>query len=387
MDFCKAYNAATENQRGHGDPGRDHDLRGPLVHVRHQDAAHAVPAAAGRGHREGRGEPAHARRRARSRRRRCARSPRRRCPTSTPSTSKARWPRWPAPPARWASRSATEQSHVPAGGGPRRRITGTTEGASKERNMTKHGKKYADAQRDVTTASSCYAADRGARPREVAGHPQLRRDRRGRVPARRRPPQGRPDAPRHRVAAARHRQGRARRGVRRRATRPARPRRRAPTSSAPTTSSPQIEGGFLDFDVAIATPDLMGQVGKLGRTLGPRGLMPNPKTGTVTHRRRQDGRRVQGAARSSTAPTATATCTCRSARRASTPTTLVENYQAVLDEMLRAKPASAKGRYLRGVSTSSTMGPGVQRRPRGHSRRRARQSSAATRSRLSASHN
>ena len=89
-----------------GDPGRDLDLRGPLVHVRHQDAAHAVPAAAGRGHREGRGEPAH-REGGKVTRVRCARSPRRRCPTSTPSTSKARCSRSRARRARWESRSAT----------------------------------------------------------------------------------------------------------------------------------------------------------------------------------------------------------------------------------------------------------------------------------------
>ena len=122
----------------------------------------------------------------------------------------------------------------------------------------------------------------------------------------------------------------------------------------------RIEGGFLDFDVAIATPDLMGQVGKLGRTLGPRGLMPNPKTGTVTN---DVGKTVASSrrARSSTAPTATATCTCRSARRASRPTRCSQNYQAVLDEVLRAKPASAKGRYLKAVTACRRrMGPGVK---------------------------
>ena len=121
----------------------------------------------------------------------------------------------------------------------------------------------------------------------------------------------------------------------------------------------QIEGGMLDFDVAIATPDLMGQVGKLGRTLGPRGLMPNPKTGTVTN---DVGKTV--------AEFKAGKVEYRTDRygnvhvpigKASFDTTaLVENYHAVLDELLRAKPASAKGRYVRGITTSSTMGPGVK---------------------------
>jgi large subunit ribosomal protein L1 len=121
----------------------------------------------------------------------------------------------------------------------------------------------------------------------------------------------------------------------------------------------QVEGGMLDFDVAIATPDLMGQVGKLGRTLGPRGLMPNPKTGTVTN---DVGKTV--------AEFKAGKVEYRTDRygnvhvpigKASFETTaLVENYHAVLDELLRAKPASAKGRYLKAVTTSSTMGPGVK---------------------------
>ena len=116
---------------------------------------------------------------------------------------------------------------------------------------------------------------------------------------------------------------------------------------------------FLDFDVAIATPDLMGQVGRLGRVLGPRGLMPNPKTGTVTP---DVGRAVQefkaGKVEYRTdrygnvhVPLGKASFDTKS---------LVENYQAVLDELLRAKPAAAKGRYLRSVSVASTMGPGVR---------------------------
>ena len=137
---------------------------------------------------------------------------------------------------------------------------------------------------------------------------------------------------------------------------------RAPTSSAPTTSSTAIQKGFLDFDVAIATPDLMGQVGKLGRVLGPRGLMPNPKTGTVTN---DVGKTV--------ADFKGGKVEYRTDRygnvqvplgKVSFPVeSLVKNYGAVLDEIVRAKPAAAKGKYLKGITTSSTMGPGVKIAP------------------------
>ena len=121
----------------------------------------------------------------------------------------------------------------------------------------------------------------------------------------------------------------------------------------------KVQGGFLDFDVAIATPDLMAQVGKLGRVLGPRGLMPNPKTGTVTP---EVGRAV-GEFKGGRVEY----CTDRygnihtpigkvSFDRAA----LLENFRAVLDELQRAKPPAAKGRYIRGITLSSTMGPGVK---------------------------
>jgi large subunit ribosomal protein L1 len=121
----------------------------------------------------------------------------------------------------------------------------------------------------------------------------------------------------------------------------------------------QIQKGFLDFDVAIATPDLMGQVGKLGRVLGPRGLMPNPKTGTVTP---DVGRAV--------AEFKGGKVEYRTDRHGNVHVpigkvsfeadALVNNFGAVLDEIHRAKPAAAKGRYIKGITTSSTMGPGVK---------------------------
>jgi large subunit ribosomal protein L1 len=121
----------------------------------------------------------------------------------------------------------------------------------------------------------------------------------------------------------------------------------------------RVEEGFLDFDIAISTPDLMGQVGKLGRTLGPRGLMPNPKTGTVTN---DIGKAVSefkaGKVEYRTdrygnihVPIGKASFGIEA---------LVENFHSVLDEINRAKPASAKGRYVRTASVSSTMGPGVK---------------------------
>jgi len=124
----------------------------------------------------------------------------------------------------------------------------------------------------------------------------------------------------------------------------------------------RVQQGFLDFDVAVATPDLMGQVGKLGRVLGPCGLMPNPKTGTVTT---EVGRTVSefkgGKVEYRTdrfgnvhVPVGKVSFPVES---------LVRNYGAVLDEIQRAKPPSAKGRYLKGITTSSTMGPGVKINP------------------------
>ena len=121
----------------------------------------------------------------------------------------------------------------------------------------------------------------------------------------------------------------------------------------------RVEGGFMDFDVAIATPDLMGQVGKLGRSLGPRGLMPNPKTGTVTP---DVGKAVSEfkAGKVEYRTDRYGNVHVPLGKVSFTNTDLVANYQAVLDEIMRAKPPAAKGRYLKGVSVSSTMGPGVR---------------------------
>jgi large subunit ribosomal protein L1 len=121
----------------------------------------------------------------------------------------------------------------------------------------------------------------------------------------------------------------------------------------------RVQGGFLDFDVAIATPDLMPLVGKLGRVLGPRGLMPNPKTGTVTTDVGKAVEEFKGGK-----------VEYRTDRYGNVhvpigkvsfePDALRANFAAVLDEIQRAKPASSKGRYIKKISLSPTMGPSVR---------------------------
>ncbi|MCZ7527585.1 MAG: 50S ribosomal protein L1 [Acidimicrobiia bacterium] len=121
----------------------------------------------------------------------------------------------------------------------------------------------------------------------------------------------------------------------------------------------RVQGGFLDFDVAIAQPDLMGQVGKLGRLLGPRGLMPNPKTGTVTP---DVGKAVAEfkAGRVEYRTDRYGNVHVPIGRVGFERDALVENFVAVLEEVVRAKPAAAKGRYVKAITASSTMGPGVR---------------------------
>ena len=120
----------------------------------------------------------------------------------------------------------------------------------------------------------------------------------------------------------------------------------------------QIEGGFDDFDVAIATPDMMGTVGKLGRILGPRGKMPNPKTGTVTF---DVGKAVRDAkaGKLEYRTDRGANVHLVLGRKSFDERALLENYATVVEEIVRAKLAAAKGRYLRSITLTSSMGPGI----------------------------
>ncbi len=121
----------------------------------------------------------------------------------------------------------------------------------------------------------------------------------------------------------------------------------------------RIEDGFDDFDVAIATPDMMSVVGRLGRILGPSGKMPNPKVGTVTMdvakavEESKAGKVEYRTDRTAIVHLVIGKASFEEAR-------LLENYAAVVEELIRAKPAAAKGRYLRSITLSSTMGPGVK---------------------------
>jgi len=121
----------------------------------------------------------------------------------------------------------------------------------------------------------------------------------------------------------------------------------------------RIEEGFLDFDVAIATPDQMGVVGKLGRVLGPRGLMPNPKTGTVTF---DIGKAVSDAkaGKLEYRTDRGANVHLPIGKRSFDERALLENYAALVEEIVRAKPSAAKGRYIRQITLTTTMGPGIR---------------------------
>jgi large subunit ribosomal protein L1 len=121
----------------------------------------------------------------------------------------------------------------------------------------------------------------------------------------------------------------------------------------------QIQDGFDDFDVAIATPDLMPVVGRLGRILGPRGKMPNPRVGTVTM---DVGKAVEEskAGKVEYRTDRNAIVHLVIGKKSFDERRLLENYAAVIDELIRAKPSAAKGRYLRTVTVTSTMGPGIK---------------------------
>src|ERR1700750_3407737 len=121
----------------------------------------------------------------------------------------------------------------------------------------------------------------------------------------------------------------------------------------------RIQGGFLDFDAVVATPDMMGKVGRLGRVLGPRGLMPNPKTGTVTPDVAKAVTDIKGG-KIEFRVDRHANLHFIIGKASFSEVQLAENYAAAREEVLRLKPASSKGRYVKKVTVSTTMGPGIQ---------------------------
>ena len=120
----------------------------------------------------------------------------------------------------------------------------------------------------------------------------------------------------------------------------------------------KVAGGYLDFDACVATPDMMGKVGRLGRILGPRSLMPNPKTGTVTMGVTKAVTDIKGG-KIEFRVDRQANLQFVIGKASFSADALIENYHAALDEIIRLKPATAKGRYIRKIAISTTMGPGV----------------------------
>jgi large subunit ribosomal protein L1 len=121
----------------------------------------------------------------------------------------------------------------------------------------------------------------------------------------------------------------------------------------------RIQGGWMDFDAVVATPDMMRSVGKLGKVLGPHGLMPNPKTGTVTMDVAKAVREVK-AGKVEFRVDKTGIIHCPLGKVSFDAEKLVENAQALISSIIKAKPATAKGRYVRSIAVSSTMGPGLR---------------------------
>jgi len=121
----------------------------------------------------------------------------------------------------------------------------------------------------------------------------------------------------------------------------------------------RVQNGFLDFDAVVATPDLMGKVGRLGRILGPRAMMPNPKTGTVTMDVGKAVTDIKGG-KIEFRVDKNSNLHLIIGKTSFTDRDLVENYAAALEEVIRLKPAAAKGRYLKKVAITTTMGPGIQ---------------------------
>ena len=120
----------------------------------------------------------------------------------------------------------------------------------------------------------------------------------------------------------------------------------------------KIQGGWADFDVAVATPDMMGQVGRLGKILGPKGLMPNPKVGTVT----MDVARAVNEIKAGKIEYRTdkaGIISCSIGKASFDEEKLLDNYRTIVDTIIKAKPVAAKGQYIKSVTLSSTMGPGV----------------------------
>lgn len=124
----------------------------------------------------------------------------------------------------------------------------------------------------------------------------------------------------------------------------------------------QVQEGVFDFDIAIATPDMMGTVGKLGRILGPRGLMPNPKSGTVTFDVAKAVADAKGG-KVEYRTDRTGIVHLSIGKKSFTEEMLIENYGALLDEIVRAKPAAAKGKYIKSVHIAATMSPSIELDP------------------------